>query len=188
MHVAIIGSHCTGKTTLFNALKKVYPDYVFIDEYIKTLQEMNVPFNETCNDMTQYIASDLCIDALHNENFISDRCLFDVLVYSTYLYKNNVISETCFEEIRNRWFSYNLNYDIFFYARPLQDFVEDNGIRSTDKEFQKGVQEIFEQFLFDKDYDWLFDYKGPKIYKLPEGFEERLIFVKEKIDEFEKRS
>lgn len=188
MHVAIIGSHCTGKTTLFNALKRVFPEYVFVEEYIKILQEMNIPFNERCSDMTQYIASDICIDALNHENFISDRCLLDVLAYSVYLYKNNVISETCLEEIRDRWFSYNIKYDIFFYARPLQEVIEDNGVRSTDREFQKGVQEIFEQFLFDKEYDWLYDCKGPKIYLLPDGLEERILFVKEKMDEFAKRS
>lgn len=188
MHVAIIGSHCTGKTTLFEMLKPVFPEYTFVDEYIKTLQEMNIPFNENCNDMTQYIASDVCIDALRHENFISDRCLFDVLVYSVYLYTNGVISETCLEEIRNRWFGYNTNYEIFFYASPLNNTIIDDGVRSTDKEFQKGIQEVFEKLLFDDEYQYLYDNKYPKVYKLPEGLEERIIFVKEKIDEFKKCS
>lgn len=184
MHVAIIGSHCTGKTTLYNALKKEYPDYVFVDEYINTLQKMNVPFNEKCSDMTQYIASDICIDALQHKNLISDRCLLDVLAYSKYLKGIGAVSQKCYNEIRNRWMSYHVEYDMFFYARPLEMSIEDNGVRSTDQQFQKGVQTIFEQFLFDKEYGWLYDTKKPKIYQLPEGLDTRINFVKEKMHEF----
>lgn len=188
MRIALIGSHCTGKTTLFNALREVYPDYRFVEEYIQTLQKMNIPFNEVCNDMTQYIASDICINELHGDNIISDRCLFDVLAYSKYLYGKGIISETCYEEIRNRWLAYNINYDILFYARPLFKEIEDNGVRSTDIEFQKGVQQTFEELLFWEENNWLFDENVPEIQTLPEGLEERIKFVKEKINEFEKRS
>lgn len=188
MHVAIIGSHCTGKTTLLNALKKEFPDYIFVDEYIKTLQDMSVPFNEVCTDMTQYIASDICIDAFKHKNFISDRSLLDVLAYSRYLCEKNVISKECYDEIRLRWEAHNIDYDILFYAKPLKQEIENNGIRSTDQEFQKGVQDIFEQFLFYEEYQWLYDEERQEVYQLPNDLDERIKFVKEKIDEFTKCS
>jgi len=76
-----------------------------------------------------------------NKDFVADKCIFDYYIYADVLgMDREVVSVLRKLALRNS------NYDYIFYIRP--EFpIEDDGIRSTNPEFQANIQNFYEVFL-----------------------------------------
>jgi len=170
MKIAFIGTHSTGKTTVFNELKKYLKDYTFYTEIIREMikNNKNIPINEESSILTQTIFFNYYLNMLWNkDNFISDRSIIDVFSYTFYLYKRNLdfypIYKIQKEFVLEDW----KKYDYLFYFPIEFDLVED-GVRSKDPKFRKEIANIMEDFI---------DQHNIKVYKVTGSLNERLNFI-----------
>jgi nicotinamide riboside kinase len=144
MKIAISGAHCTGKTTLVNALKDSgkYNDFIFRSNLLRGLKELGIPINELGNTTTQMYVMTKFYEFLHTPgNAILDRCVLDGMAYTMYFYPEitenmQSVFERIFEEII-------FKYDAICYVVPELDLIDD-GVRSVDKNFYNQVVQNFE--------------------------------------------
>ena len=140
--VIITGSHCTGKTTLVNKLKKHLKNWNFLSETAREIiDELGIVPNEIENDQIQKSSFQLKIMSRQiteenyyykkNKNLISDRGIFDSLGYCFNL-PNNVYSYLAKQSLDH----YKKKpYDLIIFLPPVLE-LEDDGTRIMDKEFQ----------------------------------------------------
>lgn len=93
MKVMIVGAQCVGKTTLIDMLGKEYEQYVLKKIVRNAVKENpNLKVNEDGNEETQVFLFDLYLNTLKGrENYITDRGLFDVMVYTKVMYDRGCI-------------------------------------------------------------------------------------------------
>lgn len=145
MRIAISGAQCTGKTTLICALKKegVLLDHIYYDEVIRTLQkEKGIVFNKKADYDSQVLIFEKHLDNLRENNFVSDRCLLDAFVYSTYLFRKGLYSESEFYDFENLFLKGINQYDRIFLLSP-EFILKGDGVRDIDPLFQREINEIF---------------------------------------------
>lgn len=176
MKIVFSGTHGTGKTTLLNILKdqtSLLNSYDFVTEVSRTLQkEGKATINENGDDLSQYAIALKNYEIYStNKNFISDRCLLDVLCYTRYLYLHQRCSKECLMFVEQLFKL--CNYDIIFYIEPEFDLVTD-GTRSLNKEFRNEVLECFRYYI--KEFNI-------NVIRLSGGIDERLKIVKDTIKE-----
>ncbi len=142
--IAISGAHCTGKTTLVNALKESNQlnNYIFRSNLLRGLKEMGIPINEVGNTTTQLYVMTKFYEFLHTPgNAILDRCALDGMAYTMYFYQEmsenmQSIFERMFEEMV-------FKYDAICYVVPELPLIDD-GVRSLDKKFHDQVIQNFD--------------------------------------------
>lgn len=150
MRIAICGAHGVGKTTISRILSEklqlpVLPDIV-VDAH-----KLGFTINENTPTETQLW---LTAKQLEHEKitpvFVADKCIFDYHVYAKALSMDEHIislSEKIAIETHR--------YDHIFYIRP--EFpIEDDGLRSTNVEFQSGVHDVYHQFLIDNNIPFVY--------------------------------
>jgi nicotinamide riboside kinase len=148
MRICLSGSHGTGKSTL---LKKIANDInlEIISEVTRDLNKQGLKINEKGNDFsyTQFILFNKHLEFLFfKENFISDRGLLDVISYTYYLYKEKKVKKEIYDFIFSN-IKNNINlYDKIFYFH-IEFEIEDDGVRSISKNFQKNIEKIIEEFI-----------------------------------------
>ena len=179
MIISISGTHCTGKSTLVEALKKDprLKNAIFLKSSGRELVEKNpqLKINEDGDFLTQmYI---LCRDIKQEiENgqkpiVICDRCFLDTFIYSTYLYRKGKIKESNWKSLLAMSTSHPVAFDKHFLLKPsfeLQDEVN----RSMNKEYQKDIYTLFDNYAehsnkFSDPGDLIFEY-------LPDDLESRI--------------
>ena len=156
MIVSFTGAQSTGKTTLLNSLKEKNKDINFIDEVTRRInREYDLPINESGSSLTQLmIMADHVANVYRkydNDLVILDRCVVDGLVYSQWLYDNRKISLSMYNLAVEVYHSIFREYDIIFYTDPKDVELNDDGERSTNKEFRNSIIESFEHRLKDLD-------------------------------------
>src|SRR6187402_2062367 len=165
--IAITGTHGTGKTTLSFQLAA---EYKKLGANVKVIQEVArccpFPLNE---HMTRETAlwiyhehSKKELEACRDHDVvICDRTKFDSFVYGEML---DLIDLGCYRD----FVKHDLNdYDLLYFVRPDEKEIINDGIRSTDLDFQKNIDALFYTFLcniphikikssqiFDKDHKW----------------------------------
>jgi nicotinamide riboside kinase len=168
MKIVILGSHGTGKTTLTKRLHGyLQNNYELRIESVKAVTENNefklrkpvgelrwtylpeAPFEATQRGFTMNqdtsLESEIWIIAKQLElerispPWIADKCLIDILAYARYLFRQEVELLNLAERVVKR----NVDYDLVLYL-PAGEFpIEDDGLRCTDVDFQKNIdQEI----------------------------------------------
>ena len=142
MKIGLCGTMIVGKTTLVNALKDVpeFKDYVTRTERSKELMAMGIPLNTDSTVKGQSVFLAERASELMQENIITDRTIIDVMAFakrskSMYFFE---AEDFC------QFASYMLQeYDYIFYVSPEGVEIEDNGIRETDADYRKKIdQEI----------------------------------------------
>jgi nicotinamide riboside kinase len=144
MKIAISGAHCTGKTTLVNALKESgkYDDFIFRSNLLRGLKEMGISINEMGNTTTQMYVMTKFYEFLHTPgNAILDRCALDGMAYTMYFYPEmtenmQFVFENLFQEMV-------FKYDAICYVVPELPLIDD-GVRSVNKNFYNQVIQNFE--------------------------------------------
>jgi nicotinamide riboside kinase len=142
--VCISGAHCTGKTTLVNALKESgqLNDFIFRSNLLRGLKEMGIPINEIGDTTTQLYVMTKFYEFLHTPgNAILDRCALDGMAYTMFFYKDmpfamQQVFEGLFEQMIRK-------YDAICYVVPELPLIDD-GVRSVDKNFYEQVIQNFE--------------------------------------------
>ena len=148
MKIGLCGTMSVGKTTLVNALKELpeFKDYNFATERSKYLRDLGIPLNTDSTLKGQFIfLAERCTELLQ-ENIITDRTVIDVMAFarcseSMYYFEAD---DFC------QFASYMLKkYDYIFYVSPEGVKIEDNGIRETNAEYRKLIDESI-QLLINK--------------------------------------
>lgn len=179
MRIALIGTHCSGKTTLLNLLKKEsrFNNYSFKEEPIRVVSKYGFEINEKANDESQLAMLSLHLMNLQEDNFISDRSLLDLYIYVEYLNrKNKVISQKTVDFIKEITFNNLYKYDYLFYCMP-EFGLDTDGFRSLDKEFQDGIHKLFIDTLHILDLKNVYLLKGnseDRLKELIKTIEEKL--------------
>jgi len=148
MKIGLCGTMSVGKTTLVNALKDLpeFKDYITRTERSKELMAMGIPLNTDSTLLGQTVFLAERASELMQENIITDRTVIDVMAFarcseSMYYFEAD---DFC------QFASYMLNeYDYIFYVSPEGVKIEDNGIRETNAEYRKLIDESI-QLLINK--------------------------------------
>jgi len=142
MKIGIMGTHCTGKTTMAMQLASMVKNLA-PGENVGILPELArtcpFPINE---DMTQesqtwlvhsQVKAELECSAQY-EILICDRTIFDPMAYAAYAGMHQFVS--IYAPLAAEWFE---TYDYVIWARPNGHPPEDDGFRSTSRFFQMAV-------------------------------------------------
>ena len=155
VRISISGTHCTGKSTILDSLKEKYKKngrIAFIEGPTRQLKDLGYPINndQASNyDSTQLMCCHLDLEHLKKNKYlltdevISDRCLFDTLIYTRYLYQNGKVSEPVMRVIESAWGLHKSDYDIIL--MPSKDDIKLVGdkYRNTDGEFRETIHNMF---------------------------------------------
>lgn len=154
MKILLSGAQCVGKTTLVNSLKSIYKDWVYFDEVVRKLAAKGIKVSELGNDETQIEVMKAHIENLNsvgpNDIALFDRGALDCFGYSVWLHRHQKIRAETFNLSVGQFKTHIGAYDCIFFIRPEFE-IQDDGFRSTSKEFQTEMTEIFEGIL--KDYN-----------------------------------
>ena len=140
MRIGFCGTMSVGKTTLVNALKKLpeFKDYHFRTERSKHLMNLGIPLNTDSTLKGQLVFASERAAELMQEKIITDRTVIDVMAFCD-------LSESMKDHEKfylNAALYYLVDeYDVLFYVSPEGVEIEDNGVRETNAEYRKAVDE-----------------------------------------------
>ena len=174
MKIGLCGTMSVGKTTLVNALKDVpeFKDYVTRTERSKELMAMGIPLNTDSTVKGQSVFLAERASELMEKNIITDRTIIDVMAFakcseSMYYFEAD---DFC------QFASYMLEeYDYIFYVSPEGVEIEDNGIRETDADYRKMIDEEI-QLLTTR-----YRHRVKNLIEISGSTEERIKSIKEAI-------
>ena len=174
MKIGLCGTMSVGKTTLVNALKDVpeFKDYVTRTERSKELMAMGIPLNTDSTVKGQAVFLAERASELMEENIITDRTIIDVMAFakcsnSMYFFE---AEDFC------QFASYMLEeYYYIFYVSPEGVEIEDNGIRETDANYRKMIDEEI-QLLITR-----YRHRVKNLVEISGSTEERIKTIKEAI-------
>lgn len=148
MKIAFIGSHCTGKTTTLKDIEAYFFDHHIVTEVIRQIHsEKTLPINEQSTEETQAVLLDAYLDILINDNlFISDRSILDVFSYTTWLFQNQKVSESFYQDQKKKVLDNFSLYDYVFYF-PIEFELKEDGVRSIDPSFREQIAQIMEEII-----------------------------------------
>lgn len=149
MRIALIGSHNTGKTTVFEMLKqdKDLAHYYFAPEPTHEIVDYDFKINTESTDCSQLAMLSIYMENMLLPNSIQDRCILDNYVYALYLHRKGIISNNIVKFIWKKVLNHIKEYDYLFYF-PIKFPLRDNNFRSVNKEFQEDIDKIFRYVLF----------------------------------------
>jgi GTPase SAR1 family protein len=178
MKIGFTGTMSVGKTTLVNALKEVpeFKDYKFATERSAYLSSLGIPLNHetTIEGQTIFLAER--VSELMQPKIITDRTILDVIAFTKCANKVSVIDSDSFEKYASRFIK---QYDHIFYISPKGIDIEDNGVRETDSNYRKEIDETIQKFLL-KYYPKAYDANDTYCpYKLKGTTEERIAQIME---------
>lgn len=186
MNITFTGPQCSGKTTLLKQMKQtsgIMDQFFYIDEVTRLVKrEFNVGINEEgANDVTQLLIINKELENLFKYNYemwpgfrgvVHDRCLLDGLVFTEYFYSKKLVSSVVCAQALYYWNKFHSKYDIIFYPDPHEIKLEDDGERSTDREFRDAIIKLYEE-----DYLKKFLWKD-RVHILKGTVEERMEQIK----------
>lgn len=147
MKIVFAGISGTGKTTLINALvEKGISKEKIMPSIGRTMMNMGLEINEKGTESTQIEALLITLEQSMATGGLYARSWLDGLVYTKYLFEKGKVSS----DIMDTWKRYadrHINdFDYYFYIRPEFEMEED-GVRSTDKEFYERSKVLMEEFV-----------------------------------------
>ena len=184
MKISFTGTGSSGKSTLLKRCREYYGDrFEYIPEVTRPIARKGLKINEEGDAETQRAIIDAHIKNNKLDNVIMDRCIVDGAVYTTWLsLKNsNSVHRTVTQYAWNVLDEIVNDIDIIFHPQPVE--IDDDGVRSINKQFQQEVHVLFNYTLYSsprfKDV-----YKG-KIISLNGDVENRFNDIKIAIEKHE---
>ncbi len=157
MKIAITGAQSTGKTTVLNALKNWYmfvdsDPITFVDEITRKIKEKGFGINEQGDNMTQVYIMNSHLEAILKKDdiVVMDRCALDGVVYTRWMYNNNMVDEWVMDYAEKVFQHLIEKYDKIFYIVPEFE-IQDDGVRSTDLQFRNDIVDLFNQYIVECD-------------------------------------
>ena len=163
MRILLVGASSTGKSTILKMMGEKYKDLKLITEVVRRLvKSEGLVINEGGRTATQKRIFDIYLKELEQDNYVSDRCLVDVLSYSfanCSLMDINDPEQSIFcNEIErqmievDKWFKNHDNVKLIYF--PIEFDSVDDGVRSTDEEYRQSTDYFMKSILdyFEIDY------------------------------------
>ena len=146
MKIGLCGTMSVGKTTLVNALQELdyFKDYNFRTERSKELMAQGIPLNTDSTLLGQTVFLAERASELMHENIITDRTVIDVISFARASKSINYLDKEDFTDYAKNLISY---YDYIFYVSPEGVEIEDNGIRETDAEYRKEIDQAISSVI-----------------------------------------
>ena len=152
MVVNFTGAQGTGKTTMLNMAKGVFNEkYKYITEVVRDLKKTkNIAINEKGDDNSQIAIFNVYMNnlILEKNNYISDRCIIDVVAYSKYLYDCGYLTKEVLdaqEQLVKYAINANILGEIIYF--PIEFQLVNDGVRSMNVDFQKTIDENIKFYL-----------------------------------------
>jgi predicted ATPase len=158
------GAQSTGKTTLLNKVKELYPNrFEYVTEVTRRIQRLGVSINDDAKnyDLTKsliigdHLINYMKVHEQREENvtdILLDRCIVDGYIYTKYFYEQDKVSRTVMD-FAEYWFKeLTPKYDVIFYTNPSDVKLVDDGVRSTSSGFRERIIELYNTEFIDK-YD-----------------------------------
>jgi deoxyadenosine/deoxycytidine kinase len=147
MKIGLCGTMSVGKTTLVKALSEQveqFKGYTFTTERSKYLNSLGIPLNHetTIEGQTVFLAER--VTELMQDRLITDRTILDVMAFTNCARKVSYMDGDAFAEYASRFVK---QYDYIFYISPDGMGIEDNGIRETDAQYRKEIDEEIQKLL-----------------------------------------
>lgn len=149
--ISLVGTACTGKTTLLNALASVYPEFKIQNESVRYIKKKYGIDFKSGDTGLQLAVLELQTRFSSNEyDYLLDRSPVDSYSYTKY-YRNlnnsdmpaNVYQFLQDESKRNAI----ENIDLFIFLRPGEFPVVEDGTRITDPQYLIDVDRIMEETI-----------------------------------------
>ena len=174
MKIGFCGTMSVGKTTLVNALKELpeFKDYKFATERSEYLRDLGIPLNTDSTIKGQLIFLAERTSELLQENIITDRTVVDVIAFTKSAKSISWTEGKQFEALAENLIN---DYDYLFYVSPKGVELEDNGVRTIDKEYRKEIDKSIKGIIEDKLG------KHPKYTEISGSTEERIEKIKQTI-------
>jgi GTPase SAR1 family protein len=141
MKIGLCGTMSVGKTTLVNVLQDLpeFEDYAFRTERSKYLMEIGIPLNtdSTTKGQTVFLA-ERASELMYN-NIITDRTIIDVMAFAKASKSMNYLDAQEFCNFASTMLG---EYDYIFYVSPEGVEIEDNGVRETNIEYRKTIDDL----------------------------------------------
>jgi len=151
MKIAFCGSQGTGKTTiaykLAYKLKRAGHDVYVLSEVARSCP---LPINEeTTREAQLWIMGKQMTreQSAKGKIYVSDRTLLDSFAYA--IRKDPEFFEPAKQFIKN----YMTTYDFIFYMEPNDNYLMNDGTRSTDKKFRDDIDNIMKSLIDELDID-----------------------------------
>ena len=174
MKIGFCGTMSVGKTTLVNALAELpeFKDYKFRTERSKYLMEMGIPLNTDSTVKGQAVFLAERASELMQDSIITDRTIIDVMAFAKCSKSMNYLEANDFCSFANNMLS---EYDHVFYVSPEGIEIENNGVRETNAEYRKLIDQNI-QLLIIK-----YRHKIKNLTEIKGSTEERIKSVKQAI-------
>jgi len=140
MRIGLCGTMSVGKTTLVNALKELpeFKDYTFRTERSKYLRDMGIPLNTDSTVKGQSVFLAERASELMQEKIITDRTILDVMAFARCSDSMNYLESQQFCDFASNMLH---EYDYIFYVSPEGVDIEDNGVRETNSDYRKLIDQ-----------------------------------------------
>jgi energy-coupling factor transporter ATP-binding protein EcfA2 len=149
--ISFTGAQGTGKSTLVDICKELYPEFQNVEYYSGTHEygiKQNLIEHLTKDFLQVLFLTFHDVNLFKNKGaYIGDRCPLDALVYTKYDYGKGLLLQETFDYIEYKSIQLiNNNYDVLFWLRPEFELKAEEK-RSDDKQFQVEIDEIFSYYM-----------------------------------------
>ena len=146
MKIGFCGTMSVGKTTLVNALAELpeFKDYKSTTERSKYLMGLGIPLNTDSTVKGQAVFLAERASELMNDNIITDRTIIDVMTFAKCSKSMNYIEANDFCHFASNMLN---EYDYIFYVSPEGVDIENNGVRETDADYRKQIDETIQLLI-----------------------------------------
>ena len=146
MKIGFCGTMSVGKTTLVNALAELpeFKNYKSTTERSKYLMELGIPLNTDSTVKGQAVFLAERASELMQDNIITDRTIIDVMAFakctkSMYYFEADAICSFASHILAE--------YDYIFYVSPEGVEIENNGVRETDANYRKTIDDSIQLLI-----------------------------------------
>ena len=149
--ISLVGTACTGKTTLLNALASIYPEFKIQNESVRYIKKKyGIDFKSGDTGLQMAVLELQTRFSSNEQDYLLDRGPVDSYSYTKY-YRNlgnsdmpaSVYQFLCDESKRNAI----ENIDLFIFLRPGEFPVVEDGTRITDPQYLLDVDKLMEETI-----------------------------------------
>jgi len=145
MKIVITGAQGVGKTTLAKQINKHYPDFKILPEAARLAKEAGYNLDHTATTETELwlIAKQIELESEEGK-WVADRSCIDLLAYIHHLFSE----ELSLIEFATKTLVPEFNkYNLVLYLPGGQFPIEDDGVRTTDVQFQQAIDKRVRDIL-----------------------------------------
>jgi hypothetical protein len=155
MKIAVCGTSCVGKSTYIKNFCETWKNFSFPEKtYRNLIKEKNLNHSSNGDEESQRLILnslvDQAIEFSKKDNIIFDRCVLDNMVYTSWLFLKEKVSEKFLEETRILVRETLKLYDIIFFipltkVSPVE--MTENELRDNDPLYREEIDNIFKSFV-----------------------------------------